>query len=65
LTLSRLALGLGLLALFVGAGMCVAFLVSGNPDDRAIWSFGLIPAMGGVGLLLYWLLLTRSSHGGR
>ncbi len=63
--LARLALGLGLLALFVGIGICLGFWISGDPGQRAAWSLGLIPAMGGVGLLLYCVLLSRSAGGGR
>lgn len=63
--LARLALGLGLLGLFVGIGFRLGSWLSGDPDQHATWSLGLIPAMGGVGLLLYWLLLGRSASGGR
>lgn len=63
--LGRLALGFGLLALFLGAGICIGFWMSGSPNRHADWSIGLIPAMGGIGLLVYWVLLGRSARAGR
>lgn len=48
------SLALGLLFLFAGMGMCVAFLL--GSDLRDVWSIGLIPAMAGIGLLIFYRL---------
>lgn len=48
------SLALGLLFVFTGIGMCLAFSVS--EDFREVWSIGIIPAMAGVGLLLFYRL---------
>ncbi len=45
------ALLVGLLFLFSGIGMMLAF--AGVEDMVEIWSIGLIPAMAGVGLLIF------------
>jgi hypothetical protein len=49
----RMALVLGLLALFTGIGMCAGFYWAPDRNFHAMWSIGMIPAMAGVGLLLY------------
>lgn len=51
--LQRIALVLGLLALFTGIGMCGGFYWSPDRGFHLMWTLGLIPAMAGVGLLLY------------
>ena len=48
------SLALGLLFLFTGIGMCFAFLI--GEDFRDVWSIGMIPAMAGIGLLLFFAL---------
>lgn len=46
------SLALGLFFLFTGMGMCLAFSVV--EDFREIWSIGMIPAMAGIGFLLFY-----------
>ncbi len=48
------SLALGLFFLFTGVGMCIAFLIV--YDFREVWSIGLIPAMAGIGFLLFYSL---------
>ena len=48
------SLALGFFFLLTGIGMCSAFLIS--QDFREIWSIGLIPAMAGIGFLLFYSL---------
>ena len=49
-----ISLALGLLFLFTGIGMCLAFSI--REDFREVWSIGMIPAMAGSGLLLFYRL---------
>ena len=49
-----ISLALGLLFLFTGIGMCLAFSI--REDFREVWSIGMIPAMAGIGLLLFYRL---------
>ena len=49
-----ISLVLGLLFLFTGIGMCAAFLI--EPDWREVWPMGLVPAMAGIGFLLFYNL---------
>ena len=51
--LRRISLMLGLLAVFVGLGMCVGFYWAPDRGFHEMWTIGIIPALGGVGLLLY------------
>lgn len=55
----RMALVLGLLALFTGIGMCAGFYWAPDRNFHAMWSIGMIPAMAGVGLLLYAALASK------
>ena len=48
------SLALGLLFLFTGIGMCFAFSI--GEDYRDVWTIGMIPAMAGIGLLLFYAL---------
>ncbi len=48
------SLALGLFFFFTGLGMCGAFLAV--EDFREIWSLGFIPAMAGIGFLLFYSL---------
>ena len=57
--LRRLALILGLTALFTGIGMGVGFHLSPDRGFHVMWSLGFIPALGGIGLLLYAFLAGR------
>lgn len=58
--LRRLALILGCAALFSGIGMCLGFYWSPDRGFHVMWTLGLIPAMGGIGFLLYVFLTRRS-----
>jgi hypothetical protein len=58
--LRRIATMLGLLALFAGLGMCAGFYWSPDRGFHGMWTLGLIPAMSGVGLLLYAVVAPRS-----
>ncbi len=49
----RAALGVGLFLLCSGLGICVAFALSVEDHTFEAWPIGLIPAMAGVGLLLF------------
>jgi len=55
--LRTVSLAFGLLLLFAGIGMVVAFNVL--PDFEDIWAVGYIPAMAGVGLILFHILSRR------
>ena len=55
----RIALVLGLLSLFTGIGMCAGFYWAPDRNFHAMWSIGMIPAMAGVGLLLYAALASK------
>lgn len=58
--LRRTALILGLLFLFGGLGMCAGFYWAPDRGFNGMWTLGLIPAMSGLGLLLYAVLASRS-----
>lgn len=62
--LQRLALAFGLAAVFTGIGMCAGFYWSPDPGFHVMWTLGLIPALGGIGFLLYALLAPRSTASG-
>ena len=47
---------LGWFLLFTGIGTVIGFSLVMDPDMRSIWAVGFIPAMGGVGLLLFYHL---------
>ena len=51
--LRRTALILGLFFLFGGVGVCVGFLFAPDRGFYDMWTIGFIPAMSGLGLLLY------------
>ena len=55
------ALVVGLLFLFSGIGMILAF--ASVDDMREIWSIGLIPAMAGVGLLIFYRMIRNLPNG--
>lgn len=57
--LRRLALVLGLLFLFGGVGMSAGFYWAPDRGFYDMWTLGMIPAMSGVGLLLYVLVAPR------
>ena len=59
--LRRMALVLGLLALFTGVGMCAGFYWSPDRNFHVMWSLGLIPMMAGVGLLLFVVIASKFS----
>jgi hypothetical protein len=64
LVLTRLtALGVGLFFLTTGLGLCLGFRYADNTDLSSIWSVGLIPILGGVGLLLFVALSGRFDPG--
>ena len=48
------SLALGFFFLFTGVGMCLAFSVV--EEFREIWSIGMIPAMAGIGFLLFFTM---------
>lgn len=53
----RLAsLCLGLASTFGGVGMLAAFALAGDPEMKKVWPIGLIPAMIGLGLLLFYAM---------
>lgn len=60
-------LGLGIFLLCVGVGFMIGLrLVPRTPEMlgmQELASLGLIPAMAGAGLVLYWFLLRRSGDG--
>ena len=58
--LRRTALILGLLFLFGGLGMCAGFYWAPDRGFHGMWTLGFIPAMSGVGLLLYAAIAGRS-----
>ena len=51
--LQRLALILGFFFLFGGLGVCAGFYWAPDRSFHVMWTIGLIPAMSGLGLLLY------------
>lgn len=60
-----LAAFFGLLGIFVGSGIMVAFLISTNAEANEFWHMGLIPMFGGAGMLVFYLMLTYGFKGGR
>lgn len=60
--LGRVALALGLLSFLGGLGMCAAFYWAPDRGFRDMWTLGFIPAMAGLGFLLYFVL-TRAERG--
>ena len=51
--LRRIALLLGLFFLFGGLGVCVGFYFAPDRSFHVMWTIGFIPALSGIGLLLY------------
>jgi hypothetical protein len=62
--LRLIALFLGLALFFGGVGMCVAFATALNPDFTEIKLIGLIPALVGLGLLIFYGMTSRVSVNG-
>lgn len=62
--LSRLALLLGLLATTTGVGVCLGFYWSPDSGFHELWTVGLIPLLGGFGLLLFWRLTAAADPQG-
>ena len=56
LWLSRLALIAGCVSLFGGLGVCAGFYWAPDRGFYGMWTLGLMPALTGVGFLLYVLL---------
>lgn len=50
----KFSLGLGVLLLFLGAGLLTALRLSPEPDIQDSWTFGFIPLFLGFGFLLYY-----------
>ena len=50
------ALFLGLAFFFGGIGMAVGFRIAPEEDFTKIWSLGLIPALTGLGLLIFYFM---------
>jgi hypothetical protein len=61
--LQSLSLGLGLLLLFGGIGLSLAFYLKTDADAASFWTMGLIPAMAGIGLLFYSWISRRFPDG--
>jgi len=57
--LRRVAFLLGLFFLFGGLGMAAGFYWAPDRGFNAMWTLGFIPAMSGIGLLLYAALVSR------
>ena len=57
--LQRAALVLGLFFLFGGIGICAGFYWAPDRGFHDMWTIGMIPAMSGVGLLLYAVIASR------
>lgn len=60
----RLTLALGLVSLLTGIGLCVAFYWAPDRGFHGIWTIGFIPAMAGIGFLLYNVLARTELSGG-
>ena len=53
----RWPLGVGALLVVLGAGITIALYLSEESYHNRVWSMGLIPISGGIGLFLqYWLM---------
>ena len=52
----RWPLGIGALAVMLGAGVCLAFWLSTDPEPHRAWPFGLLGVFFGVGLFLHYFL---------
>jgi hypothetical protein len=52
----RWPLGLGALAVMLGAGISTALALSQEAEHYRVWSFGLIPVFFGLGLMLHYAL---------
>lgn len=52
----RWPLGLGALAVMMGAGVSLAFWLSTDPEPHRAWPFGLLGVFFGVGLFFHYLL---------
>jgi hypothetical protein len=52
----RWPLGVGAIGILGGLGVCLAFALSGEADDRRIWSYGLIGIFVGFGFVLHYFL---------
>ncbi len=57
--LRRVALVLGLFFVFGGLGLCAGFYWAPDRGFHGMWTLGLIPAMSGIGLLLYALIASK------
>jgi hypothetical protein len=55
------ALCVGLFLVFAGAGICLGFGLSVDERTADAWSIGLIPAMSGLGLLVFHRLSASST----
>lgn len=51
--LKRVSLVMGFVFLFTGLGICAAFFWAPDQGFHGMWTIGMIPAMAGVGFLLY------------
>ncbi len=52
----RWPLGLGALSVMVGAGACLAFWLSPDPEPHKAWPFGLLGVFFGIGLFFHYFL---------
>jgi hypothetical protein len=52
----RWPLGLGALAVMVGAGACLALWLSPDPEPHKAWPFGLLGVFFGIGLFFQYFL---------
>lgn len=59
------ALFLGLAFFFGGIGMTVAFRIAPDYGFNEIWSIGLIPALTGLGLLIFYFMTAGQQTNGR
>ena len=50
------ALGVGLAAVFGGAGTCLGMSLASDAEISGMWAMGLIPTFIGVGLLGFYLM---------
>ncbi len=57
-----LSLAVGLFLVFTGAGMGLAFKLSGDADLNDLASIGAMPMFAGFGLLLFWFLSKRATE---